>query len=79
MLAVDDCCGAEIQRKFRDVTLHRRIDGPPPTELRLEVELPVRLKLKMEKRLGNDLETGLLKGLRLERVFYNCSREVVGE
>lgn len=25
--------------------------GPPPTELRLEVVLPVRLKLKMEKRL----------------------------
>lgn len=79
MFAVDNCCGVEIQRKFSDVTLHTRIDGPPPTELGLEVGLPVRLKLKMEKRLGNDLETSLLQGLRLELVFYNCSREVVWE
>lgn len=38
--------------------------APPPTELRLEVGPPVRLKLKMEERQGNGPEIGLPKGLR---------------
>ena len=43
---------------------------------KLKVGLQIRLKLKMEKRLGNGLEVGLPKGLRQ---FYNWSEEVVGE
>lgn len=65
--------------KVQGCNTSREHRGPPPTGLRLEVGLPVRLKLKIKRTLGNRLEMGLPKGLRIVLVFYNCSREVVWE
>lgn len=49
---------------------------PPPTILRLEVGLPVRLKLKMDLGRRNGLGTGLQEGQGIMLWFYHRSREV---